>query len=267
MKYFPVAALALAVASGIACAYLLLQLKAEREKAEAYLLRLHELEAAPPAARSPAASSGAFAASDLPPGGSTRAAAAATSGDVQPAIKDNPAMEFLKYEGRRHRVLQEYGALVRQLNLSGEQAEEFLRIMIEVREKNEIARRSIVDETALANALAAVETEAASRIISRFGDPAFAAYRDYRQALPERLRINTLNTGVSLMDAPLDQKQKDRLLAVLLEEKALTPPPGDASHPSYADWRAAYEDRVRGRVAAILNPVQLRQFDALRARD
>jgi hypothetical protein len=262
MKHFSAASLTVAIAVGAVCAYLLHQLKLERARTEAYLARLHDMEAERAddklAAQRPSPST---------PGDVVQGTPGQAPSGVQTRPEGGPAQQSANIEQRRRSVLIRYGDFIEQSKLSEGQTEAFVRLMSELTERTQNPPGPFASEAAARKAFEAMQSEMDSRVRAQLGEADYAAYQTYQKSLPWRDEVLVLNMMVTSIGSPLDRGQKDQLLAVMLQEEARMPTRWDESPTDAAsiDWRVAYDERLRGPFSRILNPAQLRQFDSSRA--
>lgn len=93
--------------------------------------------------------------------------------------------------------------------------------------------------------------------------------REYQQSIPARQELETLTRQLEGSDAPpLSDKQQERLLTALVEERKRIPMPrpadsatSEAFAGAYTEWQNAYDQRVNAQAQVILNPEQLAAYN------
>lgn len=279
MKYSSLLLWLSVVGLGLTSSYLFRQLAAERNRAEAYRLSLQELRGEAPSVDPNGARAVASEHDNISAGMDNKPTSNPSSGggsaepnpvtvlqDTRRKVEEDQARQFLQYETRRSGVLMAYGDLMEQLKLSDSQVEAFVEIMVELRERQANSDAQVLDKSEYSNKLSSMRAEINSKIISQLGESGFAAYNEYQQTLSSRGVVSGLNMMSTAVGAPLDREQRERLLAIMLEERRVATTRVGVGAVSEADRRIEFEDRVRARAAAILNEAQLRQFDVLRVR-
>jgi hypothetical protein len=229
MKVSGSALLAIAAALSLGCMYLFHKLSVEVDKTEVYRSSLQYLEGRRHSAGSSVVLAGASAAgnfssdtlNDSPPEESPDRDVeqeATISEDKYSGTETGLAGGFAAYERQRRGVLMLYGDLIAELKLSRSQMEEFVRLMIELRQKPEALRSSISSPREYANAAENTQREINSQIISQLGESGFTAYTEYQKTLPFRNDVNMLTLKTAAIGAPLEDRQRRQLLAAMLEE-------------------------------------------------
>jgi hypothetical protein len=94
---------------------------------------------------------------------------------------------------------------------------------------------------------------------------------EYQQSIPLRHEVEMISQQIEGSAASLNDEQRTRLLAVLIEERARMPAPeytdpaaGQDFQKAYAEWQSDYYERVSAEVLGILNSEQLTAFNDFR---
>ena len=108
-----------------------------------------------------------------------------------------------------------------------------------------------------------------AKIASLLGPEKLESFEEYQRSLPARQELDMLARQIEGSDAaPLNEDQRKRLLAALIEERKRIPLPqfptgadhGDFAK-AYSDWQADYNARVAAQARSILNNEQYAAYD------
>lgn len=275
------------LAFGASTIYLAVQLSEERAHSEqlaeatrALNARIAELEKTRDGNR--LAVNGTFGSVNLPPGATlnTQLPPPSAASEAQPdelaAIPVNgPFMppqgeafrKMMRAQMRAHNKLL-YADVGAQLGLTREEVNKLIDLLTdqqaglgipsEVTDPAEIQR--LMDETLRENK---------AKIASLLGPEKFQSFEEYQQSLPARYELDVLARQIEGSDAaPLNNDQRKRLLAALVEERKRTPMPqfsGDTDQgdfaKTYSDWQEDYNARVGAQARNILNNEQYAAYD------
>jgi hypothetical protein len=107
-----------------------------------------------------------------------------------------------------------------------------------------------------------------AKIAELIGADKAESLAEYQQSLPARQELDMLARQLDGADAPLDDEQRKRLLAVLVDERKRIPAPtmnGSTSAEDYSRafvaWQEGYEERVAAQTRTILKAEQLTTYD------
>jgi len=110
-----------------------------------------------------------------------------------------------------------------------------------------------------------------AKLASLLGPEKLESLEEYQRSLPARQELDMLARQIEGSDAaPLNEDQRKRLLAALIEERKRIPAPQfptgtDANADDYAktfsDWQADYNARVAAQARGILNNEQYTAYD------
>jgi hypothetical protein len=93
-----------------------------------------------------------------------------------------------------------------------------------------------------------------------------AQFEDYQKSMPARSELMNLAQQLESAEIPLNDDQKTRMLAALVDERERIPMPQAAGSQeetmkNYNEWQTDYEKRVSDQARSILNPEQLSTFN------
>ena len=103
-----------------------------------------------------------------------------------------------------------------------------------------------------------------AKIASLLGPEKLESFEEYQRSLPARQELEMLARQIDGSDAaPLNEDQRKRLLAALIEERKRIPSPQfptGTDHSDFAkthsDWQADYNARLAAQARGILNTEQ-----------
>jgi hypothetical protein len=181
------------------------------------------------------------------PGASTsgHAVAAATgkAGETAPAFGggvsgaaltkflNDPAMKKMREDQQKNLIKTEYGDLVKQLNLSPDQADKFYSVLLDQQISNMDRGMAILSggtNTADIAKIAKDSQDAAdAQLHALLGDDGLAQYKTYTDGLADRAMMSQLLPAFG--DNPLTQEQQNQLLQVMhTARQNAAPVPGQA---------------------------------------
>lgn len=286
----PVLAIACTVLA-ISSVYLLSEVRAERARASteadaraSWEKRARDLMSRD-GARLPLASAGPGRVEDTGVPGSTAAApneppaAASNAGESSrrleriPPTRFNPSntpqgRELLRVQARTG-AKRAYGELIKKLNLTAEQAETLMKLLVDQQERERDAferlgeRRDLSAINQLRNELL---SQSQSEIVSLLGQEKGQQFTKYQSTLGERAQVSYFADQLDALNMPLSESQKEQLVGVLSEEKTAVPEPQPASwrergaREAQLSWREDYYRRVFDRASGFLNAEQERRL-------
>jgi len=184
-----------------------------------------QVESAPPPTASVPALHSAAGKSDQSPG------AVPSKGLLAQMLKD-PAMKKAMRDQQEWMIKKQYASLIKQLNLSPEQSDQFYSILLDQQASamsNSMDLISGGDKAANATkATQAATALADSQIQALLGDDGFAQYKAFQDALPDKMLLDQMTPEFA--DNPLTPDQQQQLLQIMRTERE------NASHlPGQAD--------------------------------
>lgn len=297
-----------------ATVFLAMQLGDERRRNDALQARVAALETAlrraaePPARPALAPPATAPAAPALPPHETPAAAAtgsAASSGSAgdatsvpAPGLRLSVRAELMRDPAGRAALRQQqlaslrraYPDLARELQLTPEQAEQFLAATVDQQmrlmdENRQLAAAGLApgsgEQQEMRRRMQQLQRDSELELEAQFGSPTLQRWKAYQESVPSRMEVRELQ--VELVDAgmPLSAEQRQRLVDVLVREQRATraapgaaaaqgtspavrvgQPPGvsEAMQLNVARAEERYQ-RVRDGAAGILTAEQFARFD------
>jgi hypothetical protein len=271
------------VAFGASSIYLAVQLNEERAHSEqlaeatrALNTRIAELEKARPDTRY--AMSGTFSASNSAPGSIISAApstAESQSRGVETTVMNGPSLPtqseaFRKMMRTQMRSQNKkiYADVGSQLGLSREDASKLIDLLTDQNSDGfGISRET--DPAERTRLLNDARRENEAKIADLLGPEKLKMLREYQQTIPSRQELDMLAQQIEGSDAAaLNDEQRKRLLAALVEERNRIPAPGysrgttsDEYMKAYGDWQDDYNARVGAQFRGILNTEQYAAYD------
>jgi hypothetical protein len=172
-----------------------------------------------------------------------------------------------------------YGDLFEELQLSSGAIDQFIQLLERQQTENAgLSRPSFRDPKADWRPFIALRNRHDAELEGVLGPAGLARYNDFHRHMGERMRLSQLRDRLAGTNTPLRPEQKAQLLEILVEERGRIrmPPLAGAGRSAttpgmyslqLADHDEDYERRVRDRVAQVLTPAQLRQFNRGRTLD
>jgi outer membrane murein-binding lipoprotein Lpp len=281
--------LAIAVlAFGASTIYLAVQLSEERAHSEqladatrALNARIAELEKTRDEGR--IAINGTFGSINLPPGAMQNAqlppppAATEWQPDAQAAVGVNgpfvpPQSEafqkMMRAQMRSHNK-QMYADVGAQLGLTREEVNKLIDLLTDQQTSGLAIPGGVTDPAEIQRLMEEALRENKAKIASLLGPDKLESFEEYQRSLPARQELDMLARQIEGSDAaPLNEDQRKRLLAALIEERKRIPSPqfptgtddGDFAK-TYSEWQADYNARVAAQARGILNAEQYTAYD------
>ena len=272
------------VAFGASSIYLAVQLNEERAHSEqlaeatrALNARIAELEKARPDTRY--AMSGTFSAINAAPGSIISAAPPSTaeskSRGVETTVMNGPPLPMQSEAFRQMMRTQMraqnkkiYADVGSHLGLSRDDANKLIDLLTDQNSDGfGISRET--DPAERARLLNDAQRENEAKIADLLGPEKLRLLREYQQTLPSRQELDMLAQQLEGSDAAsLNDEQRKRLLAALVEERNRIPAPGysrgttsEEYMKAYGDWQDEYNARVAAQFRGILNTEQYAAYD------
>lgn len=164
----------------------------------------------------------------------------------------------------------QYKDLARELNLSAAQADELITLLAEQQMRQlEKIQLGEGNRSTIAHSLSELQRQNETELMTLLGDK-YLQYDGYQKSLGERMQVQQIGVQLEAANLPLNESQKKQLISVMTQERDTTPRPEWAQGSSTEDfasknlaWQKEYNQRVRDRVANVLSPEQLKQFEEL----
>jgi hypothetical protein len=270
--------------------YLAVQLSEERAHSEqlvdatrALNARISELEKVRDTGRF--AVNGTFGSANLPPGAMQNAqlppppAASEWQSDAQAAVGVNgpftpPQSEAFQKMMRaqlRSYNKQMYADVGAQMGLTREEVNKLIDLLTDQQSGGLAIPDGVTDPVEIQRLMEEASRENKAKIASLLGPEKLESLEDYQRSLPARQELDMVARQIEGSDAaPLNEDQRKRLLAALIEERKRIPAPQfptgtDANADDYAktfsDWQADYNARVAAQARGILNTEQYTAYD------
>jgi|KBSMisStandDraft_5_1062788.scaffolds.fasta_scaffold127837_3 outer membrane murein-binding lipoprotein Lpp len=275
------------LAFGASTIYLAMELSKERAHSEqladatrALNARIAELEKSRDGNR--LAVKGTFGSVTLPSGTTLNAqlppppaASKATSDAPAPVAINEPVMpqgdaplKMLRAQLRAHNK-QMYADAGAQLGLNREETNKLINLLTDQQTEGIGNPRGVTDPAEIRRQLDEASRENKAKIASLLGPEKLKLFEEYQQSLPARYELDMLARQLEGSDvAPLDDDQRKRLLAALIEERKRTSSPQfsigtdqDDFAKAYSEWQDDYNARVGAQARNILNDEQYAAFD------
>jgi len=193
-------------------------------------------------------------------------AAAGTKGNFLAERFKDPDMLKAMRESTAAMIKMQYAPLVKQLNLSPEQADKFYQIMIDMGLKGLDAMQS---GKFSADNMQSTAADLKSDLQSLLGDDGFAQYKDFVQNLADQTMFTQIKKEFVDNDNPLSDTQQQQLLQAMITARqsvtansAPNPSPAGSSGTTamvgqYLQQQEQINQNVLQQAAAFLSPEQL----------
>lgn len=276
------------LAFGASTIYLAVQLSEERahsaqlaDETRALNARIAELEKARDGHG--LAMNATFGGANLPPGAALNAqlppppAASAMEPDARPAVAMNgtfmppPGEAFQKMMRAQMRAhnKQMYADVGAQLGLTRAEVNKLIDLLTDQQSGGLGISREVTDPTERQRLMEEALRDNKAKIASLLGPEKLQSFEEYQQSIPARQELDVLVRQIEGSDAaPLNDDQRKRLLAALIEERKRIPSPQFPSGTdhgefakAYSDWQADYNSRVAAQARNILNSDQYTAYD------
>ena len=268
--------------------YLAVQLSEERAHSEqlvdatrALNARIAELEKVRDEGRF--AMNGTFGSTNLPPGAMQNAQlpspSVAVEGepDAQAAVTANgpfmppqsEAFQKMMRAQMRSYNKQMYSDVGAQLGLTREEVNKLIDLLTDQQAGGLAIPHGVTDPAEIRRLMEEASRENKAKIASLLGPEKLESFEEYQRSLPARQELDMLARQIEGSDAaPLNEDQRKRLLAALIEERKRIPPPqfptgtdhGDFAK-AYREWQSDYNARLAAQARGILNTEQYAAYD------
>jgi FtsZ-binding cell division protein ZapB len=145
-------------------------------------------------------------------------------GNFLSKMMDDPETRRFVRDQQRQMMDPLYAPLIKQLNLTPEQASQLKDFIADNQMKATVAATSMMggsasNRTELLASMAAEQKTAEGQIKAFLGEERYALYQDYQQTLGERMQLQQFKTQTAGSEGALTDQQTEMLLAVMKEEK------------------------------------------------
>lgn len=173
---------------------------------------------------------GATRAPAAPETGPDHSLSSADENEVEFAAKtfDDPRARELMRQRRSAMFKQIYGDFVKESNLSGEQAEQFLSLLLDEDMRQYDDDTNFISGNGNSREVDAKEwatrkAELDTQLKALLGEAGFAKWETYEKTTGERLILIRIREQLAINSTPLRQDQAEALLPILMEERARAP--------------------------------------------
>lgn len=157
-------------------------------------------------------------------------AKAAAKGDKYAEMFKDPAMQQVMRSALEKTVRQQYGSLVKQLNLTPDTADKFYQTLLDNKMAamtNSTDYLAQGDMTGLKEASVAAEKQLNASLQDLLGSEGFAQYQQYQSGLGDRMLLDQMKGNFA--DNPLTDDQQQRLLQLMQTTRQAVSGGGSAS--------------------------------------
>jgi len=162
-----------------------------------------------------------------------------------------------------------YADVGAQLGLSREEASKLIDLITDQNVDPMAISRDSTDPTERMRLMNEARRENQAKIADLLGPEKLKLLEQYQQTIPVRQEVDMLARQIEGSDAaPLSDEQRKRLLAAIIEERKLVPPPdyrrgtpGEDFRTTYMDWQTDYNTRVAALARGILDAEQYAAYD------
>jgi hypothetical protein len=200
------------------------------------------------------------------PGGSMPPGARA---DRQGNAYNSPAAQNTRRIQQEIRLRRSYADMPAALGLDADQADKLFDLLADNRvAAADNARGYAGDPTGSQSIEAAARQQRDAEIEALLGPDKAAEFQSFEKSLPARMQVNRIGEDMAAADVPLSQAQRTALIAAVVKEQEIGPPPqrptARADNPDYQnkflDWQADYSRRVQTRVEPLLTQEQRTRY-------
>jgi hypothetical protein len=161
-----------------------------------------------------------------------------------------------------------YADIGKRLGLSNEQADKLLDLLAEQQSRDFERTSTESTEGDTWRALQELREKNQSEIADLIGTDKVQALQKYQEAMPARMELEMIAGQLEGAHAALSEVQSNRMLDMMVDERARVPQPqfdpaSDAEdmQKKYLAWEADYNDRVATQAHSILNSEQVAAYD------
>ena len=177
--------------------------------------------------------------------------------------------KMMRAQMRAHNK-QMYADVGAQLGLTREEVSKLIDLLTDQQAGGLGIPREVTDPAEIQRLMEEALRENKAKIASLLGPEKLESFEEYQRSLPARQELDMLARQIDGSDAaPLNEDQRKRLLAALIEERKRDsrrrnspPAPTDGDFAkTYSDWQADYNARVAAQARSILNTEQYAAYD------
>lgn len=205
------------------------------------------------------------------------------AGMMQKMMKD-PAMKELMVAQQKASINTMYGSLFKDLNLSAEEQEKFVDMMVNsqsaaLENADAFFGGDAASRTNLAATLGEKQKILQEEMRAFLGEERFAQYQEYQGSIGERMQLDQFKSKLAGTDMALQEEQTKQLLQLMKEERTKVPPAfsgndqestkdfakmmsGDVMEKQLK-WQEDLNRRILDGSTEILSEDQLKQLKAL----
>jgi len=146
-------------------------------------------------------------------------------GEMLASMMNDPDVKKMIQEQQRAMIEPLYGPLIKQMNLSPEEADAFKKLLSDHMTKSTeqatslFAGSSSTNRQELVASLTAQQKAFDDEVKALLGDTRYQQYKDYQTTLGERAQLSAFRQQNAFSGAPLTDTQTEQLLALMNEEK------------------------------------------------
>ncbi len=202
-------------------------------------------------------------------------------GEMFEKMMSDPAMKEMIRSQQKTMMKSMYGSLFKELNLPAEQQKKLTELLLDaqmssVENMGDLFKSEGDARTNAINAVAEKQKATQEQIKALLGDEKYAQYEDYQKTLGDRMVLNQFQQQSAGTETELRDDQMQRLVALIKEERARTPPIFDEDPGKTAEnlqkvfdtelfdkqmkWQEELNKRVLGRAGGLLTPEQLKEY-------
>lgn len=180
-----------------------------------------------------------------------------------------PAGREMMRTQRRMGVQRMYADFFREMNFTSEQAEKFVEVMTGLEMEGFGPVRGMVasDGSVVPVQMQEYQERMKRELTELLGADGYRQFENYRNSFAERMELNQIAQQLEGMRTPLRDYQRNELLTAMIEERNRVPRPTyspgtspEENAEKHLQWKLDYDQRVRDRVASVLDPDQLKRL-------
>ena len=202
-------------------------------------------------------------------------------GEMFEKMMKDPAMKEMLRSQQKSMMKTMYGSLFKELNLPAEQQKKLTDLLLDaqmsgVESAGDLFKGESEARTNAVNAIAEKQKATQAQIKALLGDEKYAQYEDYQKTIADRMVLNQFQQQSAGTDTELRDDQMQRLIGLIKEERAKTPPiidedPGKSMEnlqkvfntelfDKQMQWQEDLNKRVLERADGVLTPEQLKEY-------
>ncbi len=203
------------------------------------------------------------------------------TGEMFEKMMSDPAMKEMIRSQQKTMMKSMYGSLFKELNLPAEQQKKLTELLLDaqmssVENMGDLFKSQGDARTNAINAVAEKQKATQEQIKALLGDEKYAQYEDYQKTLGDRMVLNQFQQQSAGTETELRDDQMQRLVDLIKEERARTPPIFDEDPGKTAEnlqkvfdaelfdkqmqWQEDLNKRVLARAGGVLTPEQLKEY-------